>query len=194
MNNPLLLPELVELIVEQITVCEWPEYSYDRLQSCALISRTWIVPCQRALFRDISLYDYNRVVRFLPHLRRYPHLQNLIRYMKIWQTPPHSEARNDYLSCLVALFSLMPRLTYLCITFDKSRSWDTHDHQFIEAFRAFLHTSESLTELVVRNLRSDADFQQMFSYLEGTNVKRVVLYTEPYPRAIRFGWILAARQ
>ncbi|KAF9031957.1 hypothetical protein BDZ89DRAFT_601827 [Hymenopellis radicata] len=100
--------------------------------------------------------------------------------MKIWQTPFRGEARNDYLSCLIALFPLIPRLTRLHIKFDRSRCWDTYDHQFIEAFGAFLHTSESLTELVIRNLRSDADFQQMFSHLEGTNVKRVSLYTEPY--------------
>ncbi|KAF9014477.1 hypothetical protein BDZ89DRAFT_1076605 [Hymenopellis radicata] len=150
MNNPLLLPELVELIVEHSADDEWVRNSalvhsgsgYDWLQGCALISRAWVVPCQRALFHGISLYTDNRVVRLLHHLRRYSHLRNLIQWM-------------------------IPIL-------------DTHDHQFLEAFGAFLHTSESLSELVIRNLRSDVDFQQMFSYLESTNIKRVSLYTEPY--------------
>ncbi|KAF9031987.1 hypothetical protein BDZ89DRAFT_1131598 [Hymenopellis radicata] len=95
MNNPLLPPELVELIVEHSAGDEWVRNSalmhsgsgYDWLQSCALISRSWVVPCQRALFHDISLYDYNRVVRLLRHLQRYSHLQNLIQWMIIWQTP-----------------------------------------------------------------------------------------------------------
>ncbi|KAF9011537.1 hypothetical protein BDZ89DRAFT_1077658 [Hymenopellis radicata] len=180
MNNPLLLPELVELIVEHSADDEWVRNSalvhsgsgYDWLQGCALISRAWVVPCQRALFHSISLYTDNRVVRLLHHLRRYSHLRNLIQWM----------ARHDYLSCLIALFPLIPRLTLFHFTFDRSRSWDTHDHQFLEAFGAFLHTSESLSELVIRNLRSDVDYQQMFSYLGGTNIKRVSLYTESSDR------------
>ncbi|KAF9025099.1 hypothetical protein BDZ89DRAFT_1114384 [Hymenopellis radicata] len=185
MNNPLLLPELVELIVEHSAGDEWVLNSalvhgsgYGWLQNCALISRAWAAPCQRALFRHISLHDSDWVVRLLHHLRRYSHLQNLIQWMVLWQTPIHGEARDDYLSCLIALFPLIPRLTCLHVRFD--RPGDAGDRQFIEALGAFLHTSESLTNLVVNNRRDETDFHQIFSCLEGTNIKRVSLYAEPY--------------
>ncbi|KAF9018874.1 hypothetical protein BDZ89DRAFT_1073490 [Hymenopellis radicata] len=167
MDNPLLLPELVELVVQHL----WDKQT---LQSCALVSRIWVIPCRRALFRNIALYDSYIVPRLLHHLRRYPHLQNSIKWIAIQK--PHPS--NDYLSALIALFPLIPRLTSLAIAFDRSRSWDAHDQQFIEAFGAFLHTSKCLTGLAVHNLRAETDFQQMFSYLEGTNIKRVSLYTE----------------
>ncbi|KAF9031982.1 hypothetical protein BDZ89DRAFT_1158669 [Hymenopellis radicata] len=173
MSGPHLPPELVELIVQHL----WDHHT---LQSCALISWTCVIPCQRALFCSISLRDYNRVVRFLPHLRRYPHLQPLIQWMVISQTcaTRNGEARNEYLSCLTALFLLLPRLTSLRITFgDRSRSWNTHDDRFIEAFGAFLHTSKFLTELTVHNLRDQIDFQQLFSFLKDSSVKRVALDT-----------------
>ncbi|KAF9031961.1 hypothetical protein BDZ89DRAFT_1158660 [Hymenopellis radicata] len=168
-SAPVLPPELVWLIVEHI-------WDWHTLRLCALVSRTWAIPCQRALFRDLPLLRYLEVVRLSAHLIRYPHLQILIQRMSIWLTPPHSAAeRNVYLSRLTAIFPLMPRLTYLHVRLDISRS---HDQQFIEAFGAFVRTSQSLTELDIYNLRAEADFQQIFSCLEDSSVKRVSLDTQ----------------
>ncbi|KAF9031991.1 hypothetical protein BDZ89DRAFT_1063628 [Hymenopellis radicata] len=106
-SAPVLPPELVWLIVEHI-------WDWHTLRICALVSRTWAIPCQRALFRDLPLLRYLEVVRLPAHLIRYPHLQILIQRMSIWLTPPHSAAeRNVYLSRLTAIFPLVPRLTYL---------------------------------------------------------------------------------
>ncbi|KAF8990588.1 hypothetical protein BDZ89DRAFT_1087020 [Hymenopellis radicata] len=146
-SAPVLPPELVWLIVEHI-------WDWHTLRICALVSRTWAIPCQRALFHDLPLLRYLEAVRLPAHLIRYPHLQILIQRMTIWLTPPTA-----------------PGTERLSI----QRS---HDQQFFEAFGAFVRTSQSLTELDIYNLRDEADFQQIFSCLEDSSVKRVSLDTE----------------
>ncbi|KAF9018876.1 hypothetical protein BDZ89DRAFT_1164963 [Hymenopellis radicata] len=179
-SAPVLPPELVGLIVQNLSGSR-------TLQICALISRTWAIPCQRALFHDLHLYEYLQVVRLPAHLIRYPHLQRSIQHVSICHTPSNITTRNcvakggplhKYLSGLVALFPLISRITSLDVTFDRSRRWDTHDQQFVEAFGTFLRQSESLKVLAINGLQDESDLQQMFSFLDGTQIRRLSLHTE----------------
>ncbi|KAF9031953.1 hypothetical protein BDZ89DRAFT_1063572 [Hymenopellis radicata] len=175
-----LPPELVDIVAEHLP--------YDRrtLKSCALVARTWTIPCQRVLFHELSLYSYLPVIHLLAHLTNYPHLRCLIRVVKICtrSTVNNSERmRTNYLSSVAALFPLMPRLTSLDIAFERNQSWDTYEQRFIEAFRAFVRTSESLKALTIVDIVDEVDFQQMFSILEGSNIKRVALEIEPHGSA-----------
>ncbi|KAF9031998.1 hypothetical protein BDZ89DRAFT_1131608 [Hymenopellis radicata] len=189
-NAPVLPPELVGLIVENLSGSR-------TLRICALISRTWAVPCQRALFHDLHLYQYLQVVRLPAHLIRYPHLQRFIQHVSVRHTPsniatrdrvPIAGPRHTYLSGLAALFPLISRITSLVVFFDRSRPWDTHDQQFVEAFGTFLRQSESLRVLAIHGLLGEPDFHQMFSFLDGTQVRRLSLHTEfqPAPGRVDF--------
>ncbi|KAF9018872.1 hypothetical protein BDZ89DRAFT_1164959 [Hymenopellis radicata] len=172
-----LPPELVDIVAEHL------RYDKRTLKSCALVARTWTIPCQRVLFHKLYLWSYLPVIHLPAHLTRYPHLQRLILRVQMCTELGFSEServRDNYLSSLAALFPLMPRLTSLDIAFERNRSWDTHDQRFFEAFRAFARTSESLTALTIRDILDEVDFQQMFSILEGSNIKRVALETEPH--------------
>ncbi|KAF9008115.1 hypothetical protein BDZ89DRAFT_1079166 [Hymenopellis radicata] len=174
-----LPPELVELIVEHLL------YDGHSLRSCALVARTWVIPCQRALFRDIVLNDSLEVTRLPAHLIRYPHLQRLVQVVTIWQAPDSSERSvgscvlDNYMSCLTDLFPLFPCVISLDVNFDMYKSWDAQDQQFLEALGAFLRKSEYLTVLNIRNLHRDAEFQQILSFLEGSNVKQLTLEANP---------------
>ncbi|KAF9008120.1 hypothetical protein BDZ89DRAFT_1079174 [Hymenopellis radicata] len=159
MNNPLLLPELVD---------------------CALVSRAWSSPASAPSSTTSPCSHFFRASDLLHHLLRYPHLQNLILRINIWQTPTQP-GQSNYLSCLIALFTAPPSFNLsLCHIRHSLEIWITHELQFIEALGAFLHTSQSLTKLAVYGLQDEAGVQQMFSYLEGTNVKHVSLNTEPF--------------
>ncbi|KAF8888418.1 hypothetical protein CPB85DRAFT_1334622 [Mucidula mucida] len=186
-----LPPELVHIIAEHL-LYENPYLNKRTLQSCALVARTWAMPCQRVLFQQLGLYDYLPVVRLSAHLTRYPHLRRLIRDLEIHTASslPESEQlslREKYLSCLAALFPLMSCVTSLAITFDRRRPWDAHDQRAIEAFRVFVRTSKCLQALTIREIQDEAvDFQQMFSILEGANVPRVTFETDPFQPRVHF--------
>ncbi|KAF9031985.1 hypothetical protein BDZ89DRAFT_1063616 [Hymenopellis radicata] len=165
-SAPNLPPELIELIVEHL------RGDCLTLRNCALVSRAWMVP----------------VVRLPAHLLLYPHLQRLIQHLQVFHAPRHTETLwgyslwqwNNYLSSLAALFPLIPHVTSLDITFDRSRHWVAHDELFIEAFGGFLRQSECLTALAVHGLRDPPDVQKMFLLLDGTNVQRLSLCTMFY--------------
>ncbi|KAF9031975.1 hypothetical protein BDZ89DRAFT_1131584 [Hymenopellis radicata] len=176
-SAPNLPPELIELIVEHL------RGDCLTLRNCALVSRAWTAPSQRALFHDTCLCYHLEVVRLPAHLRLYPHLQRLIQHLQVRHAPRDIGSiwwRNNYMSSLVALFPLTPHVTSLDITFDRSQPWDAHDRLFVEAFGAFLCQSECLTTLAVHGLRDQLDFQKMFSLLNGTKVQRLSLGTMFY--------------
>ncbi|KAF9008118.1 hypothetical protein BDZ89DRAFT_1144310 [Hymenopellis radicata] len=184
-SAPVLPPELVWLIVEHI-------WDWDTLRICALVSRTWAIPCQRALFHDLHLYEYTKMIRLPAHLIHYPHLQGFIQHVSVdhisWDIVTIQRPRDKYLSSLTALFPLISHITSLAVTFDRCHNWDTHDQQFVEAFSAFLRRSESLKVLVINGLLNKRDLQQMFSFLDSTQVRRLSLHTEfqPAPGRVDF--------
>ncbi|KAF9018884.1 hypothetical protein BDZ89DRAFT_1073508 [Hymenopellis radicata] len=176
-SAPNLPPELIELIVEHL------RGDCLTLRNCALISRAWTAPSQRALFHDTRWCNFREVFRLPAHFRLYPHLQRLIQHLHVRHAPRDTEIiwqRNKYLSSLAASFPLIPHVTSLDITFDRSRPWDAHDRLFVEAFGAFLRQSECLTALAVHGLRDQLDFRKMFSLLNGTMVQRLSLGTMFY--------------
>ncbi|KAF9017702.1 hypothetical protein BDZ89DRAFT_1057958 [Hymenopellis radicata] len=178
MSPPLPL-ELIETIINYLLDDE------HSLRRAALISRAWFIPSQRALFRrlDLTLDLTSRVACLRTHLRRYPHLQNHIRHVIMVQgdnlvtgLPPSK----GHLAALTTLFFLMPKLTFLDISFDRSRPWGRSDQSFFKAFGAFLRGTPSLNAIDIHGLYDEEDFQQMFLYLENTTVKRVSLQLDGY--------------
>ncbi|KAF9024962.1 hypothetical protein BDZ89DRAFT_1114459 [Hymenopellis radicata] len=85
---------------------------------------------------------------------------------------PGDPPSKGHCAALTAMFSLMPNLTSLKISFDRSRSWGRSDQSFFKAFGAFLRGTPSLNTIDIHGLRCDLDLQQMFLYLENTTVKQ----------------------
>ncbi|KAF8870006.1 hypothetical protein CPB85DRAFT_772419 [Mucidula mucida] len=169
--SPPLPFELIELIINHLP-------KLVDLQSAALISRAWFIPSQHALFRSLDLQDLP-VARLCTHLRRYPHLQSYIHHVIMIQRdgylgdPPNTDH-------LTAMFSLMPKLISLEISFDRYRLWGRSDELFVKAFGTFLRDTSSLNAIGIHGLRYEEDFQQMFLYLEDTMIKRVNLQLDGY--------------
>ncbi|KAF9017359.1 hypothetical protein BDZ89DRAFT_1045170 [Hymenopellis radicata] len=161
MSSP-LPPELVEIILTHLPDdAKAPRF----LRHYALVARAWSIPCQR-----------NSCITHLPaHLRCYPHLQNYIRHVTMSQLATNSPESESCIAALSALFSLMPRLISMDITFTSDCiPWADSNRRFLKAFGAFLHTS-SLDAIVVHGLAYDTQLGEMFSYLENTKTKRVSL-------------------
>ncbi|KAF9018887.1 hypothetical protein BDZ89DRAFT_1044233 [Hymenopellis radicata] len=169
--SPPLPPELVELILNYV-----PD-SASTPSNLRYYAQAWSIPSQRALFRHLNLNQLRKdsgIVHLPAHLRRYPHLQTYIRHVTMSQTDNNFPVHKGYLAALSALFSLMPRLISMDITFTNCSAWDDSNQRFLKAFGAFLRTS-SLDAIVIRSYVYELDLEKVFSYLEDTRIKRVSL-------------------
>ncbi|KAF8999707.1 hypothetical protein BDZ89DRAFT_1147609 [Hymenopellis radicata] len=171
-SNTSLPPELVDMIIQHLF-----SYKY-ALRRCALVSRTWSVFSQRALFRDaqVNLSTYNsisdkKMAKLLDDLISVPHLQTLIRRLTI---RPHCHLDDiplpAYMSCLASVLSLLPNL--MKVAFDNDYS-DVAIRSYLDLIPKVLGNAP-LVELDI-NVYSVETFRHVFRILEGTNIKRVSL-------------------
>ncbi|KAF8873611.1 hypothetical protein CPB85DRAFT_584867 [Mucidula mucida] len=176
-----LPPELGDKIIQHL---------YDdkgALQSCALVLRTWSGFSQRALFRhaQVDLYSYTRMAGLTDDLTSDPHLQTLIRNLKIYQRVRWYDYQDvpfpAYMSRLTSVLSLLPNLAKIAF---QEMTWpgDADDRTAYRDLIPNVLGSAPLVELDIGTIYTLADLQHAFEVLEGTNVKRISLSGFEYKR------------
>ncbi|KAF9017729.1 hypothetical protein BDZ89DRAFT_1074570 [Hymenopellis radicata] len=168
-TNTSLPPELLDMIIQHLVGHKYA------LRRCALVSQTWSVLSQRALFRDaqVKLYPYKKMARLLDDLISVPHLQTLIRGVTI---RPHRHVLDNiplqaYMSCLAPVLSLLRNLTKVAFRNDLS------EHAAIRSYLNLIPNvlgNAPLVELDV-NVYSVETLHHVFGILGGTKIKRVSL-------------------
>ncbi|KAF9009774.1 hypothetical protein BDZ89DRAFT_1143749 [Hymenopellis radicata] len=171
-TNTSLPPELVDMIIQHLSGHK------DALQSCALVSRTWLGFSQRALFRDaqVNFDTSKKMAKLLDDLISIPHLQALVRGLAIYyqgHLVDDSIPLPAHMSCITSVLSLLPNLIKVAFFGDC-------DGDDIPVTRSYLDLvlnvlgNAPLVELHV-DLYSVETLHHIFRILGGTNVKRVSL-------------------
>ncbi|KAF9000389.1 hypothetical protein BDZ89DRAFT_1121659 [Hymenopellis radicata] len=174
--NTSLPLELLDMIIQHLSSDTYA------LRNCALVSRTWSCFSQRALFSNaqVDLHTYKKMVELLDDLVSVPHLQTLIREVKIYQFVRWrcAGAFDDipfpvYMSCLTSVLPLLPNLAKVVF---HELSWPENDSNlgYLDLIPDVLG-SAPLVELDVGGIYSIENLWHVFDVLEGTNIKRVSL-------------------
>ncbi|KAF8997140.1 hypothetical protein BDZ89DRAFT_1052134 [Hymenopellis radicata] len=171
-TNSFLPPELVDMIIQHLSGDKYA------LRSCALVSRNWSGFGQRALFRDahwVDLSSYQKMAKLLDDLISVPHLQTLVRGLKIY--PYCYEVDRiplpAYMSCLASVLSLLPNLMKVAFENDDYDSEDVAIRSYLDLIPNVLGNGP-LVELDIA-VFSVETFHHVFGILGGTNIKRVSL-------------------
>ncbi|KAF9000385.1 hypothetical protein BDZ89DRAFT_698008 [Hymenopellis radicata] len=163
-TNTSLPPDLVDMIIRHLSGDK------DALRNCALVSRTWSVFSQRALFRSIqvNLDTYKKMAKLLDDLISLPHLQTLVRGLTICERRPDDGIPScTHMSCLASVLSLLPNL--MKVVFEDNDP----EGSYLDLIPNVLGNAP-LVELDYE-VYSIETFQHVFEILGGTIIKRVSL-------------------
>ncbi|KAF9027648.1 hypothetical protein BDZ89DRAFT_1134112 [Hymenopellis radicata] len=178
-SNTSLPLELLDMIIQHLSS------DASALRNCALVSRTWSGFSQHALFRNaqVDLHTYKKMTELLDDLVSVPHLQALIRDVKIYQYVRWRRSQQipddiqfpTYMSCLTSVLSLLPNLAKVVLFHETS--WlgeDYSNRPYLDLIPNVLG-SAPLVELDIGGIYSVESLWHVFEVLEGRNVKRVSL-------------------
>ncbi len=160
--------ELLDATVDCLSDDSWT------LESCALVARAWTGPSQRALFHHIDLTHAFMIECLTVHLAHHPHLQTLVRIVSFSEFPVGSDKIDptQYAKDIAALLRRLPHLTSITVSYSpvwkESYLW----RSFPQVLADFIRQS-SLTAMTIQGLKTQYNFQQALSSLEGSPVKRV---------------------
>ncbi|KAF9027653.1 hypothetical protein BDZ89DRAFT_1066775 [Hymenopellis radicata] len=166
-TNTSLPPELVDMIIQHLSGHK------DALRSCALVSRTWSGFSQHTLFRNVHLYTYKTMAKFLDHLISFSHLQTLVRAVTICERRPDDGIPlRTHMSCLATVLSLLPNL--MTVGFEDGTIQGRATRSYLDLIPNVMRNAP-LVELDIE-VWSIETFQHLFEILGGTTIKRVSLY------------------
>ncbi|KAF8994519.1 hypothetical protein BDZ89DRAFT_53878 [Hymenopellis radicata] len=171
--NASLPLELLDIIIQHLSGDAYA------LRNCALVSQSWSGCSQCALFSNaqVDLDTYTKMAELLADLVSVPHLQTLIREVKIYQFVRwrRSQVFQDdipipvYTSCLTSVLSLLPNLAKVVF---HELSWPENDANlgYLDLIPNVLG-SAPLVELDVGGITFVENLWHVFEVLEGTNIK-----------------------